>query len=96
MNTEQDLSFCDFVEIEQSVYKCLRCLTEVFSEDGCPMLICNIKLMSDMVNARYQICNSCEFFQNFSCTKCGCVISSRTDMSNKLADPKANCPINKW
>ena len=48
------------------------------------------------IQARHSICELCEFFQNNSCTKCGCLLSRDRVYMNKLAFKTASCPINKW
>ena len=46
----------------------------------------------DIVQERYAICESCEFFRpkSKSCSKCGCFMKLKT----KLKD--AHCPVGKW
>ncbi|WP_071130499.1 DUF6171 family protein [Enterococcus timonensis] len=41
-------------------------------------------------NQRLDICETCPFFQNQICTKCGCYAEFRTALKIKA------CPINKW
>lgn len=48
------------------------------------------------IQARHSICESCEFFKDNSCTKCGCLLSRDRIYMNKLAFKTASCPIDKW
>ena len=49
-----------------------------------------------IIEQRYAICKSCEFFQNNSCNKCGCDITKDRNYLNKLASKNESCPISKW
>ena len=50
----------------------------------------------EQIEHRYQICRSCEFFKNHTCTKCGCPISATKKFASKLAWADQECPIGKW
>lgn len=39
---------------------------------------------------RLEICQTCPFFQNGLCTKCGCYTRFRASLKNK------SCPVGKW
>jgi hypothetical protein len=41
-------------------------------------------------DTRLKICESCEFYQNTRCTKCGCYMAVKTHLK------AANCPVGKW
>jgi len=41
-------------------------------------------------NTRLKICESCEFYSNTRCTKCGCYMAVKTHLK------AANCPVGKW
>lgn len=43
-----------------------------------------------MHQARINICNSCEFFNNGMCMQCGCLLEV------KLLNADEQCPIHKW
>ena len=43
-----------------------------------------------MLEARTNICNSCEFFDNGMCLQCGCLLEI------KLVNAEEQCPIHKW
>lgn len=45
---------------------------------------------------RYSICQNCEFFDNNSCTQCGCPISRHEKFISKLDWANQHCPIGKW
>ena len=44
----------------------------------------------DQASARLKICQSCEFYVNERCTKCGCFMAVKTHLK------AANCPVGKW
>jgi hypothetical protein len=48
------------------------------------------------INYRHSICKSCDFFENNSCSKCGCAITKDRNYINKLATQDESCPISKW
>ena len=41
-------------------------------------------------NRRLNICSSCQFFNNGTCSKCGCNLSIKAELST------TRCPIDKW
>ena len=46
---------------------------------------------SDMAKTRYDICKSCDLFNQFKfCKSCGCFMPLKTRF------PKASCPEGKW
>ena len=44
----------------------------------------------EQANTRLKICESCEFYQNTRCTKCGCYMAVKTHLK------AASCPVGKW
>jgi len=50
----------------------------------------------DQILHRYSICGGCEFFDNNSCTKCGCLLSRNRIYMSKLAWKNETCPIGLW
>lgn len=44
----------------------------------------------EKAKARMDICNTCEFFKQTRCLKCGCFMEKKVQLES------ANCPINKW
>lgn len=54
------------------------------------------KSSQEEINYRYNICCSCEFFNNNECLQCGCNINNKKIFMNKLAWADQHCPINKW
>lgn len=50
------------------------------------------------IDHRYQICISCDQFDNkhHQCTMCGCNINNKKIFLNKLAWADQRCPLNKW
>lgn len=48
------------------------------------------------IEDRHNICKSCEFFLNNSCTQCGCLLSRDKIYMNKLAIKSEACPLDKW
>lgn len=45
---------------------------------------------------RYRICGSCEFFDNNTCTKCGCLLARDSIFMSKLSWRNEECPEKKW
>lgn len=56
----------------------------------------NPKCTDDEINYRYNICKSCEHFQNNTCKLCGCHLVRDRIYMNKLAWADQSCPIKKW
>jgi hypothetical protein len=54
------------------------------------------KCTDEQIHKRYSICNSCEFFKNNTCTKCGCSLLRERVYMNKLAWADQACPVGKW
>jgi hypothetical protein len=54
--------------------------------------ICDEQTLSN----RHYICQKCEYFQNSTCSKCGCNITKNLEYMNKLAHSDESCPIGKW
>lgn len=44
----------------------------------------------ELKEERLSICMDCPFFQDHTCTKCGCYALFRASLNQK------SCPINKW
>lgn len=54
------------------------------------------KCTDEEINTRYNICQSCEYFQNQTCKLCGCNLVRERIYMNKLAWADQSCPIKKW
>ena len=50
----------------------------------------------EQINARYAICQPCEFLKDLTCQKCGCPISQERGWLSKLSWATSECPIGKW
>jgi hypothetical protein len=50
----------------------------------------------DEILARYSICGKCEFFDNNTCSKCGCLLSRNKVYMSKLAWKNESCPVGFW
>jgi hypothetical protein len=52
----------------------------------------------DIIDHRLETCKNCAFFTGRRCRICGCGISGRNSLLNKLAYPMEKCPHNppKW
>lgn len=50
----------------------------------------------EQVEERYSICQSCEFFSNGSCSKCGCPLIREKKYISKLSWANEECPVGKW
>lgn len=54
------------------------------------------KCSLEEIEQRFQVCNSCEFYKNNTCEKCGCYLVRDQVYMNKLAWKDQSCPIGKW
>lgn len=50
----------------------------------------------ETIDARMKICETCEFYENNVCLKCGCALSREQNFKNKLFHDDAKCPVGKW
>lgn len=54
----------------------------------------------EQTQERFEICKACPFIKDnngvLSCGKCGCGLSDKTKILNKLALKSQSCPIGKW
>jgi hypothetical protein len=50
----------------------------------------------DQIDNRLSICETCEFYKNNTCLKCGCSLSRERNFMNKLYWKDKSCPIGKW
>lgn len=103
-------NLCEFIDIGLDDYQCLKCGLIISSYDGPPAMFCaavNAEEISELektglgcseeeVQRRFAICESCEFFQDHSCSKCGCRIVRNREFKNKLLWKNEQCPLNKW
>lgn len=48
------------------------------------------------IEARYTVCQGCEFLSNEACAKCGCPVTRVRAFASKLAWADQSCPIGKW
>lgn len=48
------------------------------------------------IDSRLSICQTCEFYKNNTCLKCGCSLSRERNFMNKLYWKDKSCPIGKW
>jgi len=48
------------------------------------------------IESRLSICKTCEFYQDNTCSLCGCQIVREANHMNKLAHKDQACPANKW
>jgi hypothetical protein len=54
------------------------------------------KSTQNEINDRYNICLSCDRFENNQCLECGCNINNKKIFLNKLAWSDQECPLQKW
>lgn len=56
------------------------------------------KLSQERVQARLDICYTCEHFTGRRCNICGCCTDGRVSLFNKLAYPTERCPADppRW
>lgn len=50
----------------------------------------------EQIEERMNICQSCPFYENNTCLKCGCSLSRDQVYMNKLNWADQSCPIGKW
>lgn len=55
-----------------------------------------IAATTEKISERMNVCESCEFFKENVCLKCGCSLSREKNYKNKLYNADAKCPIGKW
>jgi hypothetical protein len=105
-----DKTLCNFTRIADNKWKCSKCQQVIGISDGGhpPPIPCKSTIkdfinsdehdveLKNLIRTRYQICQSCAFFKNNICNKCGCLISTNTLYTNKLADVNDRCPEGKW
>lgn len=54
------------------------------------------KATQEQIDARFAVCQTCEFFDGHACTKCGCPIVREQAFISKLAWANEKCPVDKW
>ena len=57
---------------------------------------CAPRCTDEEVAARHDICTTCEYFANHTCTKCGCGLSRERAYISKLSWAGESCPVGKW
>lgn len=50
----------------------------------------------DEIKKRFDICQTCEFYKNGTCSQCGCPIYRTRNYISKLSWASEKCPIEKW
>jgi hypothetical protein len=50
----------------------------------------------EQIDARYAICQGCEFLSAGSCSKCGCPLVRERQFFSKLSWAHESCPVGKW
>lgn len=50
----------------------------------------------EQIQARWAICQGCEFHQNGTCMKCGCPLVRERHYISKLSWANEKCPVGKW
>lgn len=81
--TEDDLSFV-------TKLKNFAKATANHISNGLPMCT------EDEIIHRHNICLSCEFFKDDTCSKCGCPLIRTKQFVSKLAWADQECPVGKW
>lgn len=104
-------NLCDFLEVDTDVYQCSKCGIVINSIDGPPTFVCsyiephNIELAdiekelfctASQIEQRYNICKSCEYFTDNTCSQCGCKVIRNAEFKNKLFFKQQVCPVGKW
>lgn len=100
-------NICEFVSTDNILFKCVNCGLEIEALEvqmEMPIFVCAKQksktpeqlCSEEQIEARYKICSSCEFLQDNSCTKCGCLLNRGRIFNNKLSHKDQVCPIGKW
>jgi uncharacterized Zn finger protein (UPF0148 family) len=50
----------------------------------------------EQIIERHNICMTCEFFKDDTCSKCGCPLTRNKQFLSKLAWSDQSCPVGKW
>lgn len=50
----------------------------------------------EQIDARFAICQGCEFFDGKACSKCGCPVVREKAFVSKLSWANEKCPVGKW
>lgn len=86
MNTEEEKSLPSFTERLKN-----------FAQSTVDHIKHGMKLCTDeQIAKRLDICKGCEYYQNETCTKCGCPLVRHRKYISKLAWAEQECPIGKW
>lgn len=48
------------------------------------------------IDARYAVCQACEYFSNGACGQCGCPLVREKQYISKLSWASERCPVGKW
>lgn len=100
-------NLCEFITRDNKVFKCVNCGLTIEAYEiqmDTPIFVCSKKKIiegqnlctQEQIEERHRICENCEFFQDTTCTKCGCPLNRRRVFSNKLSKKDESCPIGKW
>lgn len=103
-------SLCEFIDIGLDNYQCIKCGVTISSHDGIPVLFCSainehdiahieqtgLGCSAEQIAKRFAICQSCDFFKDNSCSKCGCRVVRNKEFKNKLLWKNEQCPMDKW
>jgi len=50
----------------------------------------------EQIDARFAICQGCQFFDGRACAKCGCPVVREKQFVSKLSWANEKCPVGKW
>lgn len=50
----------------------------------------------EQIDARFAICQTCEFFDGRACRQCGCPVVREKQFVSKLSWANEKCPAGKW
>jgi hypothetical protein len=100
-------NICEFVTTDNKLFKCANCGLEIEALEiqmEMPIFVCSKQKSNnpeqlcseEQIEQRYKICSSCEFLENNSCMKCGCLLNRGRIYNNKLSHKNQVCPIGKW
>ena len=73
-------------DVPKTIHNFVSNIQEVKNE------LCSIETIAH----RHSVCLGCNYFQNNTCTECGCAIIRDRNYLNKIAIKTESCPIGLW
>jgi hypothetical protein len=100
-------NLCEFITQDGKIFRCINCNLTIEALEvqiEMPIFVCSkqksnnpeMLCTQEQIEDRHRICSSCDFYQNNSCSKCGCSLTRDRIFNNKLSHKNEECPIGKW